>query len=91
MNHGDDVRGMNGDETVHGAAVVSGTHITIAQKREPQDPLTDAARQTTLSGNLRGVTINNGGHTVSGMNGDEDLGQSARVSGTNVNYAPNIK
>ena len=30
---------MNGNETVHGAAVVSGTHVTIAQKKtQPDEP-----------------------------------------------------
>ena len=62
---------MNGNEEVHGSAVVSGSRVTFAQ----EDPVPVVpARTTSRDGGLAGVTINVGGHTVSGMNGDEDLG-----------------
>ena len=84
---GDDVRGMNGNEEIHGSAVVSGTRVSFADLIEDPVPVIPAAIPATIpcasspvstcnsaTGGLAGVTINNGGDTVSGMNGDEDLG-----------------
>ena len=80
---------MNGNEEVHGSAVVAGTTVTFGQE-DPvaADPVpVTPVRTTSRDGGLAGVTINVGGHTVSGMNGDEDLGQNARVTGTPVSYS----
>jgi hypothetical protein len=77
---------MNGNEEVHGSAMVGGTKVTFAAKgrKEPTPPLPSAV--PGVDGGLAGVKISNGGDRVSGMNGDESLGRTTKVGGTVVSY-----
>lgn len=73
VNDGEKVKGMAGDEEVHGGARVGGNAVTYSQVNTLPDP-------------IKPEGIVNGGDKIKGITGTEEVHGAAVVGGNGVSY-----